>query len=126
MNPDFSKDGGLAPVIVQDAGDGRVLMLGYMNQQAYDQTLATGFVTFFSRSRQKLWMKGETSGNRLRLRRLSLDCDADAILVQAEQEGQPAVCHEGYRSCFFRTWDGNAWVIREPRVFAPEAVYGKA
>lgn len=109
MELDFDKQGGLLPAIVRDAVRGDVLMLGFMNRAAWEQTLATGYVTFFSRSRQKLWMKGETSGNRLRLRQAFTDCDADALLVEVELEGPGLVCHEGKRSCFFRTWRDGAF-----------------
>lgn len=105
---DFEKESGLVPAIVQDAHRGDVLMLGFMNRAALERTLRTGFVTFFSRSRQKLWTKGETSGNRLRMARLRTDCDRDALLIEAEVEGTGAVCHEGYRSCFFREWKPEA------------------
>ncbi len=98
---DFQKLDGLLPAIVQDHASGRVLMLGFMNEEAFRRTVATGEVTFFSRSRQKLWVKGESSGHKLLVREISTDCDADAILVKVEALG-PGVCHEGYASCFFR------------------------
>ena len=125
MELDFEKENGLIPAIVQDAGSGEILMLGFMNREALAKTQQTGFVTFFSRSRQKLWTKGETSGQKLLLRELRVDCDLDALLVRAELEGG-AVCHEGYRSCFFRRLapDGSAAVV-EQRVIAPEELYGK-
>jgi len=125
MELDFEKANGLIPAIVQDAGNGEILMLGFMNREALAKTQQTGFVTFFSRSRQKLWTKGETSGQKLLLRELRVDCDLDALLVRAELEGG-AVCHEGYRSCFFRRLapDGSAAVV-EQRVIAPEELYGK-
>ena len=125
MDLDFEKENGLIPAIVQDHASGEVLMLGFMNREAYAKTRATGFVTFYSRSRQKLWTKGETSGQKLLLRELRVDCDLDALLVRAELEGG-AVCHEGYRSCFFRQIapDGEARVVGE-RVFTPEELYGK-
>src|SRR5690349_19215183 len=91
----------LIPAIVQEKHTGKVLMLGYMNQEAYDQTLKSGSVTFYSRSRKKLWTKGETSGHRLRVREIRVDCDQDALLIQAELTG-PGCCHMGYKSCFFR------------------------
>lgn len=97
---DFGKMQGLAPAIVQDAATGDVLMLGFMNRQACQQTLATGYVTFFSRTRNRLWTKGETSGNRLKLISAALDCDRDSLLLQVEVEGPGLVCHEGVRSCF--------------------------
>jgi phosphoribosyl-AMP cyclohydrolase len=125
MELDFEKEGGLIPAIVQDDKNGEVLMLGFMNREAYDLTRKTGFVTFFSRSRKKLWTKGETSGQKLILRDLRTDCDLDALLVRVELDGG-AVCHEGYRSCFFRRLDsnGDATVVAE-RVFTPEELYGK-
>jgi phosphoribosyl-AMP cyclohydrolase len=125
MKLDFEKDNGLIPAIVQDHLNGDVLMLGFMNREALAKTQETGFVTFFSRSRQKLWMKGESSGQKLLLRDLRVDCDGDALLVRAELDGG-AVCHEGYRSCFFRqiARDGEAKVIAE-RILSPDELYGK-
>jgi phosphoribosyl-AMP cyclohydrolase len=125
MDLDFDKEGGLIPAIVQDDKNGEILMLGFMNREAYDLTRKTGFVTFFSRSRKKLWTKGETSGQKLILRELRTDCDLDALLVRVDLDGG-AVCHEGYRSCFFRQLDSNgeATVVAE-RVLTPEELYGK-
>jgi len=125
MELDFEKENGLIPAIVQDYANGEVLMLGFMNREAFDLTQKTGFVTFYSRSRKKLWIKGETSGQKLILRDLRVDCDQDALLVRAELAGG-AVCHEGYRSCFFRQLDraGNEKVVAE-RVLSPEELYGK-
>ena len=125
MELDFEKENGLIPAIVQDAANGEVLMLGFMNREALAKTQETGFVTFYSRSRKKLWMKGETSGQRLVLREMRVDCDLDALLVRAELAGG-AACHEGYRSCFFRQLgrDGEARVVAE-RVVTPEELYGK-
>jgi len=100
MQIDFEKMGGLAPAIVQDADNGEVLMLGFMNQEALDKTLETGYVTFYSRTRNKLWTKGETSGNRLRLTYAATDCDSDTVLCKVRVEGDGLVCHEGTRSCF--------------------------
>ena len=97
---DFAKMDGLVPGIVQDAKTGEVLMLGFLNEVSYAKTLETGFVTFWSRTRQKLWMKGETSGNRLRVIAASTDCDNDALLFKVEVEGGGLVCHEGTVSCF--------------------------
>ncbi|HEU5351394.1 MAG TPA: phosphoribosyl-AMP cyclohydrolase [Terracidiphilus sp.] len=99
---DFEKMEGLVPGIVQDARTGQVLMLGFLNQTSYHKTLETGFVTFWSRTRQKLWMKGETSGNRLRIVSASTDCDNDTLLFRVEVEGDGLVCHEGTVSCFTR------------------------
>jgi phosphoribosyl-ATP pyrophosphohydrolase/phosphoribosyl-AMP cyclohydrolase len=100
MKIDFDKMQGLAPAIVQDNGSGDVLMLGFMNREAWEKTLAIGYVTFYSRTRNELWTKGETSGNRLRVIRASTDCDQDSLLIQVEVEGSGLVCHEGTRSCF--------------------------
>jgi len=99
---DFAKMEGLAPGIVQDARTGQVLMLGFLNEESWRKTKETGFVTFWSRTRQKLWMKGETSGNRLRIVDVSTDCDQDALLFRVEVEGDGLVCHEGTVSCFTR------------------------
>ncbi len=99
---DFDKMQGLAPAVVQDADNGDVLMVGFMNSDALDTTLRTGYVTFYSRTRNKLWTKGETSGNRLRLISASTDCDQDTVLCKVRVEGDGLVCHEGTRSCFTR------------------------
>ena len=99
---DFAKMDGLAPGIVQDARTGQVLMLGFLNEESWRKTKETGFVTFWSRTRQKLWMKGETSGNRLRIIDVSTDCDQDALLFRVEVEGDGLVCHEGTVGCFTR------------------------
>jgi phosphoribosyl-AMP cyclohydrolase len=99
---DFGKMDGLVPGIVQDAGTGEVLMLGFLNSVSYAKTLESGFVTFWSRTRQKLWIKGETSGNRLRIVSASTDCDTDTLLFRVEVEGDGLVCHEGTVSCFTR------------------------
>lgn len=125
MELDFAKLDGLLPAIVQDNQSGEVLMLGFMNQQAYAETLATGRVTFFSRSRGKLWRKGEQSGHTLQVCEMRVDCDLDTVLVRVEALG-PGVCHEGYRSCFFRRLaaDGSVAVV-DDRTFDPNAVYGK-
>ena len=125
MEIDFQKGGGLVPAIIQDESTGDVLMLGFMNSESLAESQRTGEVVFFSRSRNKLWKKGESSGHVLRVRELRVDCDADALLVRVEAAG-PGVCHEGYRSCFFRKLEaeGNTKVIAEP-TFAPEKVYGQ-
>ena len=99
---DFEKMRGLAPAIVQDAVNAEVLMLGFMNREAFEQTLRTGFVTFYSRTRNQLWTKGETSGNRLKVVSAGTDCDQDTLLFRVEVEGRGVVCHEGTRSCFNR------------------------
>lgn len=121
---DFEKSGGLVPAIIQDHGTGDVLMLGFMSSVSLAETQRSGEVVFFSRSRNKLWKKGESSGHVLKVRELRVDCDADALLLRVEAAG-PGVCHEGFRSCFFRKLqaDGTAKIIDE-RTFAPEAVYG--
>ena len=120
----FEKSGGLIPGIVQDHATGDVLMLGYLNIEALEQTQHSGEVHFFSRSRNRLWKKGETSGHVLRVREIRVDCDADALLFLVEAVG-PGVCHEGYRSCFFRSLgaDGSSVTIAE-RVFLPADIYG--
>jgi phosphoribosyl-AMP cyclohydrolase len=121
----FAKAGGLVPAIVQDDRTGDVLMLGFMNEDALAQTRRTGEVVFYSRSRNRLWKKGESSGHVLKVREVRIDCDADALLVRVAPVG-PGVCHEGYRSCFFRRMekDGSAKVVEE-RTFEPDRVYGQ-
>jgi len=110
MNPqlDFDKLGGLIPAVVQNASDSEVLMVGFMNQEALDKTLNGGYVTFYSRTREKLWTKGETSGNRLRVVSACTDCDRDTLLVRVEVEGAGLVCHRGTRSCFTEDLPRNA------------------
>jgi phosphoribosyl-AMP cyclohydrolase len=124
---DFAKGDGLVPVIVQDAASGAVLMLAYMNQESFDRTVATGYATYWSRSRRSFWVKGESSGHRQKVRAIHVDCDGDTVLIKVEQEGG-AACHEGYPSCFFRRRsDGgaNGWDVVEARVFDPAEVYKK-
>src|SRR5688572_33365700 len=99
---DFSKLQGLIPAVIQDADSGEVLMVGFMNEEALAKTRDTGFATFFSRTRNKLWMKGETSGNRLQVTRLLVDCDDDSLVVQVKRLGDGNVCHTGERKCFYR------------------------
>jgi len=123
--PDFEKTNGLVPAIVQDAVSGDVLMLAYMNREAWEHTCRTGKATFFSRSRNKLWVKGETSGHVQEIEEIRLDCDADTVLLKVRQRGG-AACHEGYRSCFFRRRTKNGWEIEGRRVFDPESVYGRS
>jgi len=123
MDLDFSKCDALIPAVIQDYRSGRVLMLGFMNEEAVRRTVETGFATFYSRSRQKLWLKGETSGHRLVVKEISTDCDQDALLVRVEPLG-PGVCHNGYESCFYRRLENNEWVESEPRTYDPAAVYG--
>jgi len=121
----YEKGGGLVPAIVQDDWTGDVLMLGFMNAEAFEETQRTGEVVFFSRTRGRLWKKGETSGHILKVREIRVDCDADALLIRVDALG-PGVCHEGYRSCFFRkiAADGQETVV-EKRTFEPEQVYGQ-
>ena len=123
MNLDFSKCDGLVPAIVQDHCDGRVLMLGFMDEEAFAKTVESGKVTFLSRTRNKLWTKGESSGHYLLAKRIEVDCDLDTVLIHAEALG-PGVCHDGFRSCFYRELDGKAWVQRDERSYDPDAVYG--
>jgi len=122
-NLDFTKSGGLITAVIQDYASGRVLMVGYMNEEAFRRTVETGFATFYSRSRQKLWLKGETSGHRLAVKEIATDCDRDAVLVKVEALG-PGVCHEGYQSCFFRKLENGEWKVTEARAYDPAAVYG--
>ncbi len=123
MELDFQKLGGLLPAVIQDHATGRVLMLGFMNEEAFRKTVETGFATFYSRSRNKLWTKGETSGHRLLVKEIAADCDADSLLVKVEALG-PGVCHEGYHSCFFRTLRNGEWTVCEERIYNPKQVYG--
>jgi phosphoribosyl-AMP cyclohydrolase len=123
MELDFTKMDGLVTAAIQDHATGRVLMVGFMNQEAFRRTVDTGYATFYSRSRKKLWVKGESSGHRLVVKSISTDCDRDAVLVEVQPLG-PGVCHEGYQSCFFRSWKDGAWVVTEERTYDPGAVYG--
>lgn len=124
MRPDFDKQDGLLPVITQNAEDGRVLMLAYMNDLAWEKTIQTGKAHYWSRSRRKLWCKGEESGHVQFVREIFLDCDLDAILLKVEQIGG-AACHTGHASCFYRRYsDGRLEVVDEP-VFDPKEVYRK-
>ena len=119
---DFDKLNKLVPAVVQDAATGEVLMLGFMNRSAWEATLATGRATFFSRSRQALWTKGETSGNLQLIKEIRIDCDDDAVLLKVEQVGG-AACHTGHKSCFHkRVADGTIKVVDRP-VFDPKEVY---
>jgi phosphoribosyl-ATP pyrophosphohydrolase/phosphoribosyl-AMP cyclohydrolase len=102
---DFSKMGGLLPAVVQDEISNEVLMVGFMNEESWRLTRETGFVTFYSRTRQKLWMKGETSGNRLAVTSIFVDCDDDTVLVKVKRQGDGNVCHTGERTCFYRKLD---------------------
>ncbi|MCF8054304.1 MAG: phosphoribosyl-AMP cyclohydrolase [Deltaproteobacteria bacterium] len=122
MKPNFTKGGGLLPVVVQEAQSGVVLMLAYMNETAWESTIKTGLATYWSRSRGKLWVKGESSGNVQKVKEIMLDCDEDTILLKVEQIGG-AACHTGYASCFYRRLNGEAVEIVAERIFNPEEVY---
>jgi phosphoribosyl-AMP cyclohydrolase len=122
MDLDFSKLSGLITAVIQDHETGRVLMVGFMNEEAFRKTVESGYATFYSRSRNKLWLKGETSGHRLVVKEISTDCDKDALLVRVEALG-PGVCHEGYQSCFFRTLKDGHWVENQARSYDPAEVY---
>lgn len=120
--PDFSRGSeGLLPAIAQDAETGEVLMMAWMNQQAFDETVRTGQATYWSRSRNKYWRKGEESGHRQTLRAVYIDCDADTILLKVDQVG--AACHEGYRSCFFRQVDSQGVKVVATKLVEPNSVY---
>ncbi len=121
--PDFEKAGGLVPAIAQDADNGQVLMMAWMNREAFQETLSTGRAVYFSRSRNKLWRKGEESGHQQQVRQVLIDCDADTVLLKVEQRG--AACHEGYRTCFFREVGVDETTIVEPRLVDPNDVYKK-
>lgn len=124
MELDFEKTKGLVPAVIQDADTSAVLMVGYMNEEAWRKTVETGNVTFYSRSRDKLWVKGESSGHLLKVRQILTDCDQDTVLVLAEPLG-PGVCHEGYSSCFSRQLSAErAWERVLDNTFDPAAVYG--
>jgi phosphoribosyl-AMP cyclohydrolase len=125
MTPDFDKSGGLVPAIAQDAATGTVLMMAWMNREAYEETLRTRRAVYFSRSRNKLWRKGEESGHWQEVREVFVDCDVDTVLLKVHQVGG-AACHEGYASCFFRRVeaDGSLAVVAD-KVFDPKQVYKK-
>jgi len=125
MHLDFNKLSGLVAAVIQDHVSGRVLMVGFMNEEAFRRTVDTGYATFYSRSRAELWVKGETSGHRLVVKEIATDCDRDAVLVKVEALG-PGVCHEGYESCFFRKLEAGEWVTGEARTYDPKTVYAKA
>jgi phosphoribosyl-AMP cyclohydrolase len=120
---DFSKAGGIVPVVTQDYSSGRVLMVAYMNQEALAETIRSGRACYFSRSRNRLWRKGEESGNHQSVREIRIDCDADTVLLRVDQHGDRAACHEGYESCFFRVLDGESWSVNDQRKVDP-AKYG--
>lgn len=122
VHPDFSRGtAGCLPAVAQDAETGEVLMLAYMNQTAFEETVSTGRAVYFSRSRNRLWRKGEESGHVQHVVSIHLDCDADAILLKVRQHG--AACHEGYRSCFFRQWTPEGVKIHAERLVDPNEVY---
>ncbi len=119
---DFDKTGGLIPAIVQDFETGEVLMLAFMNREAWETTLSSKKATYYSRSRKKLWIKGETSGNVQHVKEIRIDCDNDTVLLKVEQIGK-AACHTGYQSCFYQKVDGNAVTIDGIKHFDPKEVY---
>jgi phosphoribosyl-AMP cyclohydrolase len=121
--PAFSQPDGLITVVAQDAATGRVLMVAHMNRDAWQETLDTGRAVYFSRSRGRLWRKGEESGNIQRVREVFIDCDGDAVLLKVDQVGG-AACHEGYESCFFRQVEADGVRVIDKRVFDPHDVYG--
>jgi phosphoribosyl-AMP cyclohydrolase len=124
MLVDFDKSGGLVPVIAQDHQTGEVLMLAYMNREAFEETVRSNRAVYYSRSRNKLWRKGEESGNVQEVKAIFLDCDNDTILLKVHQIGD-AACHEGYKSCFFRRLEGDELKVIGERVFDPKVVYKK-
>ncbi len=119
---DFKKNGGLIPAIAQDCESGEVLMLAYMNQEAFEETVKSGRATYYSRSRKTLWKKGETSGHVQHVREIRVDCDSDTVLLKVDQVGD-AACHKGYKSCFFSIVQADELKIVEPKIFDPEKVY---
>jgi len=122
---DFAKtESGLLPAIAQDVETGTVLMLAYINQEAWERTLATGKAHYWSRSRNKIWLKGETSGHVQLVKEILVDCDEDTVIFKVEQLGR-AACHKGYESCFFRRVDGQSLTVAAERVFDPDEIYGK-
>lgn len=124
MEIDFNKGNGLVPVIVQDALTHEVLMLGYMNQESWQKTLETKRVSFWSRSRGKLWVKGETSGHYQEVKEIRLDCDGDTLLIKVNQIGG-AACHTGFRSCFHLRHEEGDWKVSGEKIFDPKEVYGR-
>ena len=121
---DFNKSGGLIPAIAQDAKSGKILMLAYVNKEAFEYTLKTGKATYWSRSRNKLWCKGEESGNFQEIVDILIDCDEDALIYKVNQKGLGAACHKGYESCFYRNLVDGEWQYNgEEKKFEPEKVY---
>jgi phosphoribosyl-AMP cyclohydrolase len=123
MDLDFAKSDGLVTAVIQDNTSGRVLMVGFMNEEAFRKTVETGYATFYSRSRRKLWLKGESSGHRLAVKDIATDCDNDALLIKVDALG-PGVCHNGYVSCFYRSLKDGQWIETEQPAYDPNAVYG--
>jgi phosphoribosyl-AMP cyclohydrolase len=121
---DFKKSDGLIPAIAQDADSGEVLMMAYMNQESWEKTLSTGIVHYYSRSRNKLWKKGETSGNIQEVKEIRIDCDNDCVLIKINQIGD-AACHTGYKSCFYRIVKDNTLVVSGEKIFDPKDKYGE-
>ena len=119
---DFEKNNGLIPAIAQDYQTGEVLMLAYMNRQAFEETIKSGKATYYSRSRQTLWKKGETSGHIQHVKEIRVDCDHDTVLLKVDQVGN-AACHKGYKSCFFSTLEENELIVVEQKIFDPKKVY---
>lgn len=124
MEIDFKKGNGLIPVIIQDASTHEVLMMAYMNRGAWEETLKTKKATFWSRSRKKFWIKGETSGHFQEVKEIFLDCDGDTLLLKVDQKGG-AACHTGFRSCFHQRFEKKEWKLHGERVFDPKEVYGQ-
>ena len=121
---DFKKGGGLVPVIIQDASTHEILMLGYMDQEAWKRTVRTKRASFWSRSRKEIWVKGETSGHFQEVKEMRLDCDGDTLLLKVDQIGG-AACHTGFRSCFHHRFEEGEWRISGTKVFDPKEVYKK-
>jgi phosphoribosyl-AMP cyclohydrolase len=124
MEIDFKKGDGLIPVIIQNASTNEVLMMAYMNQGAWEETLKTKKATFWSRSRRKFWIKGETSGHFQEVKEIFLDCDGDTLLLKVDQKGG-AACHTGFRSCFHQRFEKGEWKVSGEKVFDPKEVYGQ-
>ncbi len=123
MELDFAKLDGLIPAVIQDNATGRVLMVGFMNDESFRKTVETGYAVFYSRSRKKLWLKGESSGHRLVVKEITTDCDLDSVVVKVDAQG-PGVCHNGYESCFYRKLENGAWTVTDKQTFDPGQVYG--
>jgi len=124
LTPDFAKGGGLVTVIAQDYQDGTILMVAYMNEESWHQTLETGHAVYWSRSRQQLWHKGESSGNVQLVKEIRIDCDRDAVVLKVEQIGD-AACHTGHRSCFYRVLKDDGFEVEGEPLFDPKKVYGQ-